>query len=79
MQQACYCGRVGDFEDQQPILDARGELALRCPGCGYIDHLLWLSEDARSAVFEEAERRSGRWQGSEAIALPGRRRKRMSS
>ncbi len=69
MQQACYCGRVGDVEDQQlMILDARGERALRCKGCGYIDRLVWLSKEARELVLEEAERRSGRSQGSEAIA-----------
>jgi hypothetical protein len=69
MQQACYCGRVGEIEDQQPILlDARGERALRCTGCGYIDRLLWLSEDARELVFEEAERRRSGRRGSSVVA-----------
>ncbi len=68
MQEACYCGRVGDIEDRQPILDARGERALRCPHCGSIDSLLWLSKDRRSLVFEEAERRSARQRGSSDVA-----------
>ena len=63
MQQACYCGRVGQIEELQPILldAAGGERALRCTCCGYVDYLQWLSKEAQELVFEEAERRrSGR-------------------
>jgi uncharacterized Zn finger protein len=54
MQEVCYCGHVGSLEDRQPIVDERGRGALRCRECGHVDHLLWLSEDARSKVIEEA-------------------------
>ena len=58
MREACYCGRVGDMEDREPVLrDSRTE-ALRCPRCGHLDPLPQLDADDRRAVFEEAERRA---------------------
>jgi hypothetical protein len=57
MQEVCYCGIRGDLEDRLPIVDERGQGALRCRECGHVDHLLWLSQDGRRSVFEEARRR----------------------
>ena len=58
MREACYCGRVGEVEDREPVYgDARNE-ALRCPRCGHLDPLPCLDADARREVFEEAERRT---------------------
>ena len=58
MLEACYCGRVGEVEDREPVLrDGRTE-ALRCPRCGRLDPLPWLDAAARHSVFDEAERRS---------------------
>ena len=58
MRESCYCGRVGELEDREPVLrDGRTE-ALRCPRCGHLDPLPCLDAVARLEVFEEAERRS---------------------
>ncbi len=58
MRESCYCGRVGEVEDREPVLrDGRTE-ALRCPRCGHLDPLPCLDAFARLEVFEEAERRS---------------------
>jgi uncharacterized Zn finger protein len=56
-KESCYCGRAGDIEDHDPLIDAYGQRALRCPDCGHVDDLRWLSEDARRLVLEKAERR----------------------
>jgi hypothetical protein len=60
MQEVCYCGRAGEIEDRKPVLDGEGQRALRCSNCGHTDGLFWLSENARSLVFEEAARRAAR-------------------
>ena len=58
MRESCYCGRVGEVEDREPVWrDCRTE-ALRCPRCGHLDPLPYLDADARRGVFEESERRS---------------------
>ena len=58
MRESCYCGRVGEVEDREPVLrDGRTE-ALRCRRCGHLDPLPCLDADARLELFEEAERRS---------------------
>jgi hypothetical protein len=56
MKEACFCGRVGETEDRDPILKDDGQTALRWPECGHLDDLLWLSADARRRVFENAGR-----------------------
>ncbi len=56
MQEACYCGRTGEIEDREPVIDGDGRAALECPQCGHLDHLSWL-QNPESAV-EEARRRS---------------------
>jgi hypothetical protein len=65
MQEVYYCGRVGRLEDRLPIVDERARGAFRCRGCGHVDHLLWLSDDGRSRIFEEA----GRSSHSESLPL----------
>jgi hypothetical protein len=58
VREACYCGRVGEVEDREPVWrDGRTE-ALRCPRCGHLDPLPCLDAVARLEMFEEAERRS---------------------
>jgi hypothetical protein len=58
VRESCYCGRVGEVEDREPVWrDGRTE-ALRCPRCDHLDALPCLDAAARREVFEEAERRS---------------------
>lgn len=44
MQEVCYCGRVGEVEDREPVTDAYGRETLRCPNdaCGHLDDLSWV-------------------------------------
>jgi hypothetical protein len=59
MKEVCYCGRTGEIEDREPIvIGGDGKEALRCPQCGSVDHLHWLSDGARRLVLEEAGRRT---------------------
>jgi len=58
MQEACYCGRMGEVEDREPVRDGDGREALRCPECGHLDHLSWLPADARARAFAEAKGRA---------------------
>ena len=58
MRESCYCGRVGEVEDREPVLRAGHTEALRCPRCGHLDPLPGLDAVARLEMFEEAERRS---------------------
>lgn len=62
MREACFCGRIGEVEDREPVTTATGERALRCPdeACGHTDRLDWLPEDAKGLLFEEADRRQRR-------------------
>jgi hypothetical protein len=57
MRESCFCGRSGELEDREPILDAKVVWALRCPDCGHLDYLNWLSEEAALLVWGEARRR----------------------
>ncbi len=57
MKEICFCGRTGEVEDREPILNGNGHRTLQCPGCGHIDDLHWLSEEARLSLWEEAVRR----------------------
>ncbi len=47
-----------------------GKEALRCPQCGSVDHLHWLSDDARRLALKEASRRTG-----DGLRSPRRRRR----
>jgi hypothetical protein len=67
MKEVCYCGRTGEIEDREPIvIGGDGKEALRCPQCGSVDHLHWLSDGARRLVLEEAGRRTRSGQESAA-------------
>jgi hypothetical protein len=55
-RQDCACGD-GEFGYREPVLDD-GEWALRCPECGHLDRLEWLSDEARPLVLGLARRRS---------------------
>lgn len=54
MLESCYCGRTGEIESREPVVDDDGRRALRCPDCGHLDHLSWLPEHSRIQMFEEA-------------------------
>ncbi len=68
MLESCYCGRTGEIEGREPVLGDEGRQALRCPECGHLDHLIWLPEQTRSRMFEEAEKRSAATHGSSTAA-----------
>jgi hypothetical protein len=58
MQETCpQCGRRSDVEDRDPVWSDSAETeALRCPECGQLDELLWISdEDSPRLVFAEAK------------------------
>lgn len=57
MQESCFCGRSGDIQDRNPLLDNDGRRALECPDCGHPDYLEWLPEETSILVWEEAQRR----------------------
>lgn len=57
MREVCYCGRTGEIEDREAVMDD-GREALRCPNCGHLDHLSWLPADVRGRAFAEAKRRA---------------------
>jgi hypothetical protein len=54
MLETCYCGRTGEIEDREPVVDDEGRRALRCPDCGHLDHLSWLPVESARRMFEEA-------------------------
>lgn len=54
MKESCYCGRVGEIEDREPVPDGKGKRVLRCPECGHVDDLRWLPEEAGRLLWEEA-------------------------
>jgi hypothetical protein len=57
MREVCFCGRGGELEARQPILDGDGRWVLICPECGHSDDLTWLSEEAGLLIWGEARRR----------------------
>ncbi len=59
MREACFCGRVGEIEDREPVSLDGGERALRCE-CDHLERVAWLSSENRKEVFEEAEHRKAR-------------------
>jgi hypothetical protein len=60
MREICFCGRVGEVEDREPVILESGEQALECPDCGDMDPVSWLHGEARMGVFEEAAERYAR-------------------
>ncbi len=59
MREVCFCGRQGEVEDREPVYAGDGEWALACPGCGHLDRLDALRDEARRLTLEEATRRQG--------------------
>jgi hypothetical protein len=57
-REGCGCGEEEQFQYREAVLDD-GEWVLRCPECGHLDRLLWLSEESRALLVGLARRR--RW------------------
>jgi hypothetical protein len=57
VRESCGCGgEEEEFQYREAVLDA-GQWVLRCPECGHLDRLLWLSEESRALVVGLARRR----------------------
>ena len=56
VRETCDCGGEEEFQYREAVLDD-GEWALRCPECGHLDRLLWLSEESRAVLVGLARRR----------------------
>jgi hypothetical protein len=56
VRESCDCGGEEEFQYREAVLDD-GEWVLRCPECGQLDRLYWLSDEARSLVLGLARRR----------------------
>jgi hypothetical protein len=56
VRESCGCGGEEEFQYRQAVLD-EGEWVLRCPECGHLDRLRWLSDETRSLVLGMARRR----------------------
>jgi hypothetical protein len=59
VRESCDCGGE-EFQYREAVLDD-GEWVLRCPECGHLDRLRWLSEEARRLVLGVAQRRRRLW------------------
>lgn len=70
MEESCFCGRMGEVEDREPVLNGDGSRALRCPSeaCGHVDDLRWLSEEDRLLLWEKAVRRHNRLSEERRVA-----------
>jgi hypothetical protein len=55
VRESCDCGGE-EFQYREAVLDD-GEWVLRCPECGHLDRLLWLSEESRALLVGLARRR----------------------
>ena len=69
MREACFCDRTGEIEDRDPILDAGGRWALRCPDSGHGDYLKCLPEEAGLLIWGEAMHRREREPGLRSRGL----------
>src|SRR3712207_9393110 len=56
VRESCGCGGEDEFQYREAVLDD-GEWVLRCPECGHLDRLLWLSEEGRALLVGMARRR----------------------
>jgi hypothetical protein len=56
VRESCDCGDE-EFQYQEAVLDD-GEWVLRCPECGHLDRLNWLSDDSRALLLGLARRRN---------------------
>jgi hypothetical protein len=57
MIEARFCGRVGPISDCEPVYCGDLSWGLRCPRCGDVDLLAWLSAEARDTLLREASNR----------------------
>jgi hypothetical protein len=48
-RESCDCGGE-ELQHREAVLDD-GEWVLRCPECGHLDRLLWLSEESRALLL----------------------------
>ena len=55
VRESCECGGE-ELQYREAVLDD-GEWVLRCPECGHLDRLLWLSEESRALLVGLARRR----------------------
>ncbi len=55
VRESCDCGGE-EFQYREAVLDD-GEWVLRCPECGHLDRLLWLSEESRALLLGLGRRR----------------------
>ena len=56
VRESCACGGEEEFQYRETVLDD-GEWVLRCPECGHLDRLRWLSEESRALLLGLARRR----------------------
>jgi hypothetical protein len=56
VREGCDCGGEEEFQYREAVLDD-GEWVLRCPECGHLDRLRWLSEESRTLLLGLARRR----------------------
>ncbi len=56
VREGCDCGSETEFQYREAVLDD-GEWVLRCPECGHLDRLRWLSEESRALLVGLARRR----------------------
>ena len=59
MLESCFCGRNGELEDREPVLDSGARWLLRCSSCGHLDDLTWLAEETALLIWGEAVDRRG--------------------
>jgi glutaredoxin 3 len=57
VKESCFCGQSEEPGYREPVLNEGGQWALRCPDCGHLDDLSWVSEEARPLVLGLARRR----------------------
>jgi hypothetical protein len=55
VREGCECGGE-EFQYQETVFDD-GEWVLRCPECGHLDRLNWLSSESRALLVGLARRR----------------------
>ncbi len=57
MKQSC-CWACG-LDEREPVMDAEGRGALRCPACGHLDYMEDLPHEVRFVLWREAKRSRG--------------------
>jgi hypothetical protein len=57
MREVCFCGRVGEIADREPVYAGDGEWGLACPACGHLDRMTLFPEGERRRLLEAAAQR----------------------